>query len=177
MQLSLWANLPLPDRLPATTPPPKGVLVSWRVAVQVLLILRQRPLPMVLRRLESDVDTEFDFPTRQVVSAALAPAVVTVAVPSIFALADAMKAAKQLRKQGRFGDAAGFKTTAPRPIVTRDGGALRVQGAAYPSNRWTEERAEHERIRRAKQRPPKPPKGAKTRGKKVRRWDGEGGDT
>ena len=32
---------------------------------------------------------------------------------------------------------------------------------------------EAERIRRAKQRPPKPTRAAKTRGRKVREWDGE----
>lgn len=33
-----------------------------------------------------------------------------------------------------------------------------ITGMAYPSNRWTAEREEQERIRRAKQRPPKPSK-------------------
>lgn len=38
------------------------------------------------------------------------------------------------------------------------GGRRVITGMAYPSNRWTAEREEQERIRRAKQRPPKPSK-------------------
>lgn len=46
----------------------------------------------------------------------------------------------------------------PRAVdtVARAGDVVRVRGLAYPGGRWTAERAERERIRRAKQRPPKP---------------------
>lgn len=49
-----------------------------------------------------------------------------------------------------------------------DPGALRVVGCRYPVNRWTEARAEYEKRRRAKQRPPRPTKRARTTGKKLR---------
>ncbi len=65
---------------------------------------------------------------------------------------------------------------APRfTVVRRESGAVQVVGGQYPDNRWTEERAAQEVARRARQRPPKPTFKAKTRGKKVRAWDGEGG--
>ncbi len=67
---------------------------------------------------------------------------------------------------GRFGGAEQFK--AKRPTVVRTDGAVRVVGAAYPANRWDEERIEQERQRRAKQRPPKPTRKAKTTGAKLR---------
>ena len=63
-----------------------------------------------------------------------------------------------------------------RSTVTRVEGVVRVVGAAYPGNRWDDERIEQERARRARQKPPRPVKGARTRGKKVREWDGEGAE-
>lgn len=98
------------------------------------------------------------------------------ALASIFAMADAAAAARKLRAGGRFGAASGFRASPPpakRPTIQREEGVVRCTGAAYPSNRWDAERIEQERARRAKQRPPKPTRAAKTRGKKVRAWDGE----
>lgn len=69
-------------------------------------------------------------------------------------------------------------TAGPAPRISkvqRDTGALRVVGGRYPDNRWSAERELEEIARRAKQRPPRPTKGFRTRGKKVRAWDGEGG--
>lgn len=45
-------------------------------------------------------------------------------------------------------------------------GRTKVVGANYPP-RWTEADHERERVRRAKQRPPKPTRKAKTRGRKL----------
>jgi hypothetical protein len=114
-------------------------------------------------------------------AAADAPAPVTRAPRSIFDMVSVIKAAGKMAKRGRFGAASGFKvtpTTSPypeqAPTVERADGVVRVAGARYPSNRWDDAREERERERRARQRPPKPVKKAKTRGKKVRQWDGEG---
>jgi hypothetical protein len=46
-------------------------------------------------------------------------------------------------------------------IVARAGDRVRVSGLAYPGDRWTAERAEKERIRRAKQIVPRPSAAAK----------------
>jgi len=51
-------------------------------------------------------------------------------------------------------------------VVDLGEGRRRVVGAAYPP-RWTGEDFERERLRRAKQRPPKPTKKAKTRSRKL----------
>lgn len=51
--------------------------------------------------------------------------------------------------------------------AVREEGVTRCIGAAYPSNRWTPERQEQEIARRARQKPPRPPKGAKTRSRKL----------
>ena len=106
---------------------------------------------------------------RRIVSAATAPKLRTRAPASVWDLA-----APGLRTQA-FGMVLAEMPPAPplRAQVTRADGVVRVVGAAYPSNRWDAEREEQERIRRAKQRPPRPPKGARTRGRKVRVWDGE----
>ncbi len=61
-----------------------------------------------------------------------------------------------------------------RPVVVAQEGVTRVSGAQYPSNRWTAEREEQERVRRAKQTPPKPSKAARTKSRKLR--DLIGGD-
>lgn len=90
---------------------------------------------------------------------------VTLAPASVFEMAAAM-----LRRGGRFGNADGFDTRPPakqRVTVEREAGVTRCTGAQYPANRWDAERFEQERIRRAKQRPPKPTRKAKTRGRKL----------
>lgn len=55
-------------------------------------------------------------------------------------------------------------------------GGTRCTGGQYPSDRWTPERAEKERARRAKQRPPKPTRGAKSKSTKLRRFIEINGD-
>lgn len=78
--------------------------------------------------------------------------------------------AKMLKAHGRSGHAAAFRAT----TVDRSADGVRCVGAQYPADRMTEEKAERERERRARQKPPRPSKRARTRGKKVRAWDGEG---
>lgn len=136
-----------------------------------LMPLRQLALRMPLRTLDGH-DSEFDFPQHVRVNAAGTTIPKTIAPPSIWALADIMreatKASALLRQHGRFGDAAGFDPQLCK--VVRDGASVRLI-RQLPQD--TQEWQERETARRARQRPPKPTKGAKTRGKKVRAWDGE----
>lgn len=115
-------------------------------------------------------DDPFDFPERRIVKASEAQPVRTRAPASIFALAASLRGQPKPPRPA-------FVPSAPAPLpavaVERTGGVTRIVGACYPAGRWTEEKAEAERVRRAKQRPPKPTAAAKTRGKKVREWDGE----
>jgi hypothetical protein len=170
-QMSLFAELSTPTD--AASAPTRRLRMfaarTWRQAVAVLLWLKQPALPMPLRTLDSDADTAFDFPRHAVVKAVEVAPVATRAPSSIFTMADAMKAAKGLQKHGRFGAAAGFE---PPPYrVERDGDRVRVV-RLLPEE--TEEWKERERVRRAKQRPPKPVRKAKTRGKKLLDMIGEG---
>lgn len=135
----------------------------------------QAEFSFVLRTLEppAPVDDAFDFPEHRVVSAADAPPPVTRAPASIFAMAATYLKGQPPRRYD-------FKPSEPGRLaasaVERAAGVTRVVGAQYPAARWTPEKEEAERIRRAKQRPPKPTAGAKSRGKKVREWDGEGAE-
>lgn len=122
---------------------------------------------------EREVDTPWDFPARSVVAAADAPPPKTAAASSIWGLAALVASVKGMKARGRFGAAVGFVASTPSPAVVREGAVVRVTGARYPADRWTEERQEQEKARRARQKPPKPSKKARTRGKKVRQWDGE----
>lgn len=130
-------------------------------------------------------DDEEDEPTAPFVhlvlsgeEAANAATPYTRAPRSIFDLAAAAAASKALRTGGRFGAAGGFvPSPGPAPAVQREGGVVKVTGARYPADRWTPEKAEAERKRRARQKPPRPTAKARTRGRKVRRWDGEDMDT
>jgi hypothetical protein len=172
-QMSLFAELsPPPDAAPTPTRRLRmAVVCTWRQAVTVLLWLKQPALAMPLRQLDSDIDTAFDFPRRAVVKAVEVPPVVTRAPSSIFTMADAMKAAKVLHKHGRFGAVAAAE---PAPYrVQRDGDRVRVV-RLLPEE--TDEWKERERVRRAKQRPPKPVRKAKTRGKKLLDMIGENRD-
>lgn len=122
-------------------------------------------------------DDEFDFPKHRIVSAAAERPPATNAPPSIFALA-ARIAAKARR--GAHRSDASFLPSIParlQSVAVERGhsqGVTRNVGSMYPAGRWTPEKEEAERVRRAKQRPPKPTKAARTRGEKVRAWDGEG---
>jgi hypothetical protein len=115
-----------------------------------------------------DEDTAYDFPTRlRTVAGRQAPPH-TAAASSIWALAAAAarsKPSKAAKPRATASAAAG-----PLLRVEREDGRVRVV-RLRPEE--TQEWAERERVRRAKQRPPKPTKAAKSRGKKVRAWDGE----
>ena len=163
-QMLLFTDLPIPPAMPAL-PKPRPVR-PWRVAVQALACLLQLPIRAPLRELERD-DLADPAPVHRVVAASDAPPVRTVAVSSIFGLA----AAVQSLKRGRFGAAEQFAPAPYRVERSYADGTLRV---IRQRPEETEEWQERERVRRAKQRPPKPTAKAKTRGKKVRAWDGEG---
>ena len=140
------------------------------VAQWVQLELR---IVLVSLRPEDD-DDEWDYPERRIVSAATAgPAPETRAAPSIFAMAASIAADRAMRGRAACDFAPSGSGALAAVEVRRFDGVTRVAGAMYPAGRWTEEKAEAERVRRAKQRPPKPTKAAKTRGRKVREWDGE----
>lgn len=121
-----------------------------------------------------EVNTPWDFPARSVVAAVDLPPPKTAAVASIWGMAALVASVKGMKAQGRFGAATWFVASSPSPAVVREGAVVRVTGARYPADRMTEAKEEAERQRRARQKPPKPSKKARTRGKKVRQWDGEG---
>lgn len=123
---------------------------------------------------DSDGDTEYDYPTHRMISATEAPPIKPTAPRSVFDLAAGMdlptlrEMAAALKAHGRTAHAPVFSASAssgPAKVTTEQG--ARVIGAQYPANRWTPEREEQERIRRAKQRPPKPKAGARKRSKKL----------
>jgi hypothetical protein len=176
-QMTLFPELPIPPDAAEHLARRLRMGVPWRLAVQVLRSIgRRKPrrrepeqlaLAWRLRTLETDVDDAFDFPRRQVMAAAAAPRPETKAPVSIFALA-AMVKASGLRSRGRFGAASGF-TPAPYR-VERDGDRTRVVRLRVDE---TEEWIEKERQRRARQKPPKPVKKAKTRSRKLLALIGE----
>jgi hypothetical protein len=114
------------------------------------------------------------FEQRRVNARDVAPPV-TLAPASVFEMAAAM-----LKRGGRFGTREQFEVPQPpkrqRLTVQREDGVTRCVGAQYPANRWDAERHEQERIRRAKQRPPKPTRKAKTRSRKLLEIIGEPDD-
>lgn len=166
----LWPDLPTPAAAPTPRQP--------RTAARATLAGVQLAFAFVLRTLErDDVDDDDPFyspPVHRVIPAADLPALEVTGPRSVFDMAAIVADAGRMLSAGlgRFGSAEQF--TARRPTVQREAGVVKVAGAAYPANRWDEERIEQERQRRARQRPPKPSGKAKTRGKKVRAWDGEG---
>lgn len=114
---------------------------------------------------ESDLDEDEEpLPVHVIVPAAGQPPLKTSAVRTVFELADARLSGRRL---------SGLPALRPdepaRRFVQalREAGTTRCVGGQYPGDRWTEERAELERVRRAKQRPPRPTKRAPTRGKKL----------
>jgi hypothetical protein len=114
-------------------------------------------------------DTAYDFPTRRRTMAGREPPPTTSAASSIWSLA----AAASRGKPGKVKTRASKPRDASPPLlirVEREAGSVRVV-RLRPEE--TDEWAERERLRRARQRPPKPTKAAKSRGKKVRAWDGE----
>lgn len=162
-QMLLFLDLPMP----AAAPPTKArrlLCTPWRRAIEAAAqVWLQTPIRAPLRALErDDLPADDDCPVQRIVDAAQAPRLRITGMASIFTIADAAKAAQDLRRCGRFGDAAGF---APITRVERDGDSIRVV-RLLPQE--TAEWQEKERVRRAKQRPPKPVKGARTKSKKFK---------
>ena len=117
---------------------------------------------------QDDDDTNEDgddlAPTvRRVVQAAGAPAPLVRAPRSVFELAQAMESGPvRLHRYCVPKSATGCAPSASAPprrvvsTVARAGAVVRVSGLAYPGGRWTAEKAEKERARRARQTPPRP---------------------
>lgn len=174
-QMMLWPDLPVPAAAPTPPRAPRKRRTRPQV-VQLAFTFRLRRLGRLdIDDDEGDDDDPFyTDPVHRVITGPLPPAPDTRGAPrSVFDLAAIVADAGRMLacKHGRFGAADGF--TPKRPTVVRTDGAVRVVGAAYPANRWDEDRIEQERIRRAKQRPPKPTKKAKTRSEKLREMIGE----
>lgn len=178
-QQMLFADLPEPA--PPAVPASRVALarrcraaIAPRRAVQMLLDFDDRDIgPVVAAQLGPD-DDAWDFMARRRTVAGRDPAPRTTAPASIFALAAGVRA-DAARKGGAPRKPKAARASAPAPSpplikVEREAGRVRVV-RLRPDE--TEEWAERERLRRARQRPPKPTKAAKSRGKKVRAWDGE----
>ena len=170
-QPMLFADLPIPSALPKAPRPKRRRKARGRQrkrhAVQLVLDFWARDVPgrPTVAPLD-DEDTAFDFPQHCRSVAGHKPPPATTAAASIWDLAAMPRALPRRRSPG-----ASIEAPAPPAYrVERDAGRVRVV-RLRPEE--TEEWIERERVRRAKQRPPRPSKGAKTRGKKVRAWDGE----
>lgn len=174
-QPMLFDDLPIPAAAPAARASlahRRKAVAALRRSLQLALDFDARDFgPVTAAHLGPD-DDAWDFMARRRTLAGRDPAPRTTGVASIFALAAVVKldaGRKGARKPK------GARATAPAPApplirVEREDGRVRVV-RLRPDE--TEEWAERERIRRAKQRPPNPTKAAKSRGKKVRAWDGE----
>lgn len=168
-QMLLFSDLPIPPA-PTASPQPKPAGTPWRVAVQALACLLQLPIRAPLRELERDDIPEPDAqPVRRIVKASEAEPLRTIPVSSIFGLAATVKSLKR----GRFGTREQFEPAPYRVERSYADGSVRVIRQRVEE---TAEWQEREAARRARQRPPKPTAKARTRGKKVRAWDGEGHD-
>ena len=124
---------------------------------------------------DENADTPFDHPEHRLVNAADTAPVQTKGVRSIWDIAAGAKSegfAMAMVLAEMPAERAGPKPWAA--TVSREAGSTHVVGAQYPSNRWSDERTQQLRDRQAEFKPPRPAKGSRTRGKKVRAWDGEG---
>ena len=174
-QPMLFADLPTPSAPPEALPGPKRCRRSAgaprKKAQQLALDFWAREFAVAgCACAQDDEDTAFDFPLHSRSVAGHRPPPETKAAPSIWALAAAARAAPRRRTSRPSKEPA---IVPPQYRVEREAGRVCVV-RLRPEE--TEEWAERERVRRAKQRPPKPTKQATTRGKKVRGWDGEGTD-
>ncbi len=171
-QMMLWPDLPVPDAPPTPIRPPRRKRRGRSRVVQLAFDFKLRRLACAARPDDDEDDDDdpfYSYPVHRVIGANHAPPLDTGGAPRcVWDLAAVVKDAGRMQASGlgRFGAAEGF--TPKRPTVQRADGVVKVQGAAYPANRWDEERIEQERLRRAKQRPPKPTRKAKTRSAKLR---------
>lgn len=169
-QPMLFADLPIPSVLPEAPRAPlrrrAAPAGARRPAVQLVLDFWWREFGAAHTGAPLDAeDTPWDFPQHHRVVAGHEPPPKTTGFSSVWDLAAAPRALPRWRSPG-----SGDVPQAPTLRVEREAGRVLVV-RLRPEE--TEEWAERERIRRAKQRPPRPAKAAKTRGKKVRAWDGE----
>jgi hypothetical protein len=166
----LFRRLPVPDAVPSLRRAAASRATNGAVHHPAA---EQLSFAFVLRPLDADADDEFDYPVRRVVSAADAPPIQPAdRASSVFDVAVLMRMSAALRLNGRTGHDEVFRP--PASAVQRTESGARVIGAAYPANRWTPEREEAERVRRAKQKPPKPVKKARTRSRKLLEMIGGG---
>lgn len=108
-------------------------------------------------------DDEDDKPIRRIVPAGIEAPPPTRAPVSIFTVAKVLRVCKQRRK-ARPEPVRGEPT---KVIEVDKAGVTRVVGRGYPSDRWTPEKEQQELARRARQRPPKPTRKARTKSKKL----------
>ena len=177
-QPMLFDDLPIPEAAPAT----RAALarrcrpvVARRRDVQLALDFDARDIGATTGTALDPEDDGWDFMSRRRTLAGREPLPRTTGAASIFALAAVVRAEvgrKGPKRAGKQPSARPAPATTPTPLirVERDGDRVRVV-RLRPEE--TDEWAERERLRRARQRPPKPTKAAKSRGKKVRAWDGE----
>lgn len=171
-QPMLFADLPLPSAPPEAPPatsrrtsgPPRRPRKRHQ---QLALDFDFREFGRSAAPAIDEDDDAFDYPQHRRTVHGRDPAPVTRAAASVWDLAASVR--NDGRRTARFAQA-GRDSDSPLYRVEREAGRVKVV-RLRPEE--TEEWAERERVRRAKQRPPRPPKGAKTRGKKVREWDGE----
>lgn len=178
-QPMLFEDLPIPEAVPATRAAIARRLRTAAVrrrAVQLALDFDVRDIGATTGEMLGPEDDGWDFMSRRRTLAGREPPPRTTGAASIFALAAGVRAEVARKGPKRASKKPAARVTVagtPAPLirVVRDGDRVRVV-RLRPDE--TEEWAERERQRRARQRPPKPTKAAKSRGKKVRAWDGEG---
>jgi hypothetical protein len=164
-QMLLFPDLPIPAATPA--PPRRRALA----AVAAAFLGEQLAFRFVLRALErDDLPEPDDMPVHRVVALAEAEPLHIRAVTSVFNLA----AAAARLKRGRFG--ADEQFTAPAPYRVERSYADGVHRVIRQRPEETPEWQEREAARRARQRPPKPTRKAKTRSRKLLELIGETDD-
>jgi hypothetical protein len=107
-------------------------------------------------------DEDDDAPIQRIVAAGTEAPPITRAPVSIFTVAKVLRVCKKRRK-ARLEPVRGE----PTKVIEVQEGVTRVVGRGYPSDRWTPEKEQQEVERRARQRPPKPTRKARTRSKKL----------
>jgi len=154
LQLLLFVDLPVPEIEPrprVRRKRPQLTRSLWQQMELTLVAVRAK----AAKQADSDADTEFDYPAHRIVSAASLPAPAFSAPRSVFDLAS-------------FGIVSGITQCQAAQVhrkVIREDGITRHVAMRYQD---TQEWADKEQARRARQRPPKPTKGAKTMSGKLR---------
>jgi hypothetical protein len=108
-------------------------------------------------------DEDDEQPVQRIVPAGVDAPPQTRAPVSIFTVAKVLRVCRHKRKVR----VAIVKGDPAKVVETDTAGVTRVVGRSYPSDRWTQEKEQQEIERRARQRPPKPTRKAKTRSKKL----------